>query len=166
MLAGSIRAQIMRTHPVLVTAASSARCYTSSLHVHGNYVQVYAHRLICQIGVWRQGRPSSAHHLGLSGTLEDIAHDEPKHARATLHLYGCSALGKDSSTHVTVHACSRVEHLASRQSLLHALFTMVYTANSCIETNFTTIYTAADACQWGHFKGGSPLRSRSTWRLG
>ena len=37
MLAGSIRAQIMRTHPVLVTAASSARCYTSSLRVHGNY---------------------------------------------------------------------------------------------------------------------------------
>ena len=61
MLAGSIRAQIMRTHPVLVTAAASARCYTSSLHVHGNYVQVYAHRLICQIGVWRQGRPCRLH---------------------------------------------------------------------------------------------------------
>ena len=155
----------MRTHPVLVAAASSARCYTSSLRVHGNYRCTHIGSSVRSVCGGKDA-PVVCTHLGLSGTLEDIAHDEPKHARATLHLYGCSALGKDSSTHVTVHACSRVEHLASRQSLLHALFTMVYTANSCIETNFTTIYTAADACQWGHFKGGSPLRSRSTWRLG
>ena len=96
---------------------------TLRLHVNGNFRWPAPGAHIgssVRFGVWRQGRPCRLH------TIWDCqAHSKALHTMCPrmldLDVHGLSELGRGSSRHDTAHVCSRTRHLASRQSLLHAL---------------------------------------------